>query len=92
MKTSLLTTRTRVRSAISNTTEAGVKGFSGRSFSPFLATGLALGILVAMAVNSRTHLLPTKERTSLRWTPSTRPLFKRTIRPRWTASCLTISY
>jgi ketosteroid isomerase-like protein len=52
MKTSLLTTATMVQSAISNTTKAGAKPFSGRSFTPFLSTGLALGILVAMAVNS----------------------------------------
>jgi hypothetical protein len=52
MKTSLLTTRPRVRSAISNTTHAGAKRFSERLFTPFLATGLALGVLVAMAVNS----------------------------------------
>jgi ketosteroid isomerase-like protein len=52
MKTSLLTTRTRVGSAFSNTTQAGARRFSERLFTPFLAPGLALGILVAMAVKS----------------------------------------
>jgi len=52
MNTSLLTRANLVQSAISKTTEACGKRFSRRSFPPFLARGLALGILVAIAVDS----------------------------------------
>ena len=52
MNTLLLTTATMAQSAISKTAEACGKWFSRRTFPPFIATGLALGILVAIAVYS----------------------------------------
>src|SRR5260370_5838390 len=41
-----------VGSVIKNVSEEGGKGFCGRAIAPFLAGGLALGILVAVAVNA----------------------------------------
>jgi len=92
MKTSLLTTATMVHSSISSTTKAGAKLFSGRSLHHFFQTGLALGILVAVAVNSANASAADEGNKVAALDTSTRPPFKRTIRPRWTASWLTISY
>ena len=52
MKTECLVTKSMVRSAIKNATEECGKGFSRQALPLFLAGGLALGILVAVAVNS----------------------------------------
>jgi len=52
MKTEQLVTKSIVRSAIKNATEERGKRFSRRTLPLFLAGGLALGILVAVAVNA----------------------------------------
>src|SRR5260370_7418198 len=52
MKRERLVTMSMVRSAIKNVSEERGKGFSRRALPPFLAGGLALGILLAGAVNA----------------------------------------
>jgi ketosteroid isomerase-like protein len=60
MKTHRLATNIVVRSATANSSEKGGKRLSQRLFPRFLAGALALGIVVAIAVN-RTNALPTDD-------------------------------
>ena len=92
MNTSLLARANLVQSAISKTTEACGKRFSSRSFPPFLARGLPLGILVAIAVYSANASATDEGKIVAALDTQYQAAVQRTMRSRWIAFWLTISY